>query len=91
MLKLCLNFLFNITGTNQIKKVSFDAVNYRLEYSDFFGQLTRGKMKIRLEKSAVNFLNPAGGKNEKTRQRTLHEKLWLDFYFFTGKNVWISK
>ena len=39
-------------------------------------------MKIRLEKPAVNISNPTGGKNEKTRRRTLHEKLWLDFYFF---------
>ena len=48
-------------------------------------------MKIRLEKPAVNISNPTGGKNEKTRRRTLHEKLWLDFYFFTGNNAWKSK
>ena len=43
-----------------------------LEYSDFFSQWTGGKMKIWLEKSAVNISKLTGGKNEKARQRALH-------------------
>ena len=39
-------------------------------------------MKIRLEKSAVNISNLTGGKNEKVRRGSLHEKLWLDLHFF---------
>ena len=53
----------------------------RLEESDFFSQWTRemrGKMKIRIEKPAVNISNLTGGKNKKARRRTLHEKLRLD-------------
>ena len=53
----------------------------RLEESDFFSQWTRemrGKMKIRIEKTAVNISNLTGGKNKKARRRTLHEKLRLD-------------
>ena len=37
-------------------------------------------MGIRLEKLAVNISKLAGGKNEKPRRGTLHEKLRLDFY-----------
>ena len=37
-------------------------------------------MKIRLEKPVVNISRLAGGKNEKARQRALHEKLRLDLY-----------
>ena len=39
-------------------------------------------MKIRLEKSAVNISNLTGGKNEKARRGSLHEKLRLDLHFF---------
>ena len=39
-------------------------------------------MKIRLEKPAVNISNLKGGKNETARREALHEKLWLDLYFF---------
>ena len=52
----------------------------RLEQSDFFSKGTRGKMKIRLEKFAVNISNFTGGKNEKARRGALHEKLRLDLY-----------
>ena len=48
-------------------------------------------MKIRLEKPAVNISNLTGGKNETARRGALHEKLWLDLYFFTGNNEWKSK
>ena len=39
-------------------------------------------MKIRLEKPAVNISNLTGGQNGKARRGALHEKLWLDLYFF---------
>ena len=39
------------------------------------------KMKIRLEKPAVNISKLTGGKNEKARRGALHEKLRLDLYF----------
>ena len=42
-------------------------------------------MKIRLEKLAVNTSKLTGGKNEKPRRGTLHEKLQLDFYFVYKK------
>ena len=48
-------------------------------------------MKIRLEKPAVNISKLTGGKNEKARRGTLHEKLRLDLYFFTGNSEWKSK
>ena len=54
----------------------------RLELSDFFSQWTRGKMKIRLEKPAVNISNLTGSKNEKARRGALHEKLRLDLFVF---------
>ena len=41
----------------------------RLEQPHFFSQWTGGKMKIRLEKHAVNISKLTGGKNEKARQR----------------------
>ena len=44
----------------------------------FFSQQTGGKMKIRLEKLAVNISRLTGGKNEKPRRGALHEKLRLD-------------
>ena len=40
----------------------------RLELSDFFNQWAGGKMKIRLEKLAVNISKLTGGKNEKPRR-----------------------
>ena len=48
-------------------------------------------MRIRLEKPAVNISNLTGGKKVKARRGALHEKLLLDFYFFTGNNEWKSK
>ena len=48
-------------------------------------------MKIRPEKPAVNISNLTSGKNEKARRGTLHEKLRLDLYSFTGNNEWKSK
>ena len=48
-------------------------------------------MTIRLEKPAVNIWNLTGGKNEKGRRGALHEKLWLDLYFFTGHNEWKTR
>ena len=38
------------------------------------------KMKIRPEKLAVNISNLTGGKNEKARRGSLHEKLRLDLF-----------
>ena len=43
-------------------------------------------MKIRLEKPAVNVSELTGGKNEKPRQGTLHEKFRLDLYFVYRKS-----
>ena len=40
----------------------------RLEQLYFFSQWTREKMKIRLEKPALNISKLTGGKNEKARQ-----------------------
>ena len=37
-------------------------------------------MKIRLEKAAVNISKITGGKNEKARRGSLHEKLRLDLF-----------
>ena len=34
------------------------------------------------EKPAVSISNLTSGKNEKARREALHEKLWLDLYFF---------
>ena len=48
---------------------------------NFFSQWTRGKIKIRLEKPAVNISDLTGGKNEKARRGALHEKIRLDLYF----------
>ena len=45
----------------------------------------RGKMKIRLEKPAMNISKLVGGKNEKARRGPLHEKLWLGLYFVYRK------
>ena len=42
-------------------------------------------MEIRLEKPAVNILKLTGGKNEKARRGTLHEKLRSDLYFVYRK------
>ena len=39
------------------------------------------KVKIWLEKPAVNISKLTGGKNEKARRGALHEKLWLNLYF----------
>ena len=44
-----------------------------------------GKMKIRLEKPAVNISKLTGCKNEKARGGALHEKLRLDLYFVYWK------
>ena len=50
---------------------------------------------MRLEKPAANISRLTGGKNEKPRRGTLHEKLWLDFYlvyrkhWMEIKNNWI--
>ena len=44
-------------------------------------------MKIRLEKPAVNISNLKGGKNETARREALHEKLWLDLYFFLQRTM----
>ena len=41
---------------------------------------------MRLEKPAVNISKLTGGKNEKPRRGTLHEKLWLDLYFVYRKH-----
>ena len=41
---------------------------------------------MRIEKPALNISKLTGGKNEKPRQGTLHEKLWLDLYFAYRKN-----
>ena len=57
-------------------------LGHRLEQLDFFSQSTIGKMKIRLEKLAVNISDLRGGKNDKARRGALHEKLRLDLYFF---------
>ena len=52
-------------------------------------------MKMRLEKPTVNISKLTGGKNEKPRRGTLHEKRWLDLYFVYSKhwmeikNKWI--
>ena len=46
----------------------------------------RAKMKMRLEKPIVNISKLTGGKNEKPRRGTLHEKLWLDLYFVYRKH-----
>ena len=62
----------------------------RLELSDFFSQWTRGKMKIRLEKPAVNISNLTGSKNEKARRGALHEKLRLDLFFFFYREQWME-
>ena len=43
-------------------------------------------MKIRLEKPAMNISKLTGGKNEKAKRGTLHEKLWLDLYFVYRKH-----
>ena len=43
-------------------------------------------MKIRPEKPTVNISKLTGGKNEKARRGTLHEKLWLDLYFVYWKH-----
>ena len=49
-------------------------------------------MKIRLEKPAVNISKPTGGKNEKPRRGTLHEKLRLNInILLTGNTEWKSK
>ena len=48
-------------------------------------------MKIRLEKPAVNISKLTGGKNEKARRGTLHEKRRLDLYFVSGNIEWKSK
>ena len=40
-----------------------------------------GKIKIRLEKPAVNISELTGHKNEKARRGALNEKLRLDLYF----------
>ena len=53
--------------------------------ADFFSQWTGGKMKIRLEKPAVNISKLTGSKNEKARRRALHEKLRIDLYFVYRK------
>ena len=58
----------------------------RLEESDFLSQWTRRKMKIRLEKPAVNISKFTGGKNEKLRRVALREKLQLDLYFIYSKH-----
>ena len=42
-----------------------------LEYLDFFSQGTGGKMKIRLEKPAVNISELTSDKNEKSRPGAL--------------------
>ena len=60
-------------------------LDVRLEQSDFFSQWMGAKMKIRLEKPAVNISKFTGGKNEKPRRGALHEKLWLDLYFVNRK------
>ena len=52
------------------------------------------KMKIRLEKPAVNISKLTGGKNEKPRRGALFEKLRLNLYFvilLTGNIEWKSK
>ena len=43
-------------------------------------------MKIRLEKPAVNISKLKGGKNDKVRRGTLHEKFRLDLYFVCRKH-----
>ena len=52
---------------------------------DFFSHWTGGKVKIWIEKSAVNTLKPTGGKNQKAWQAVLHGKPWLDLYFVYRK------
>ena len=44
------------------------------------------RLKIRLEKLAVNISKLMGGKNEKPRRGVSHEKLWLDLYFVYRKH-----
>ena len=44
-----------------------------------------GKIKIRLEKPAVNISKLTDGKNEKSRRGALHERLRLDSYFVYRK------
>ena len=44
-----------------------------------------GKIKIRLEKPAVNNSKLTGGKSEKVRRGALHEKFWLDLTFVYRK------
>ena len=58
----------------------------RQEQSDFFGQRTGGKIKIGLEKPAMNISKLTRGKSEKPRWGALHEKLWLDLYFVYRKH-----
>ena len=58
----------------------------RLEQSDFFSQWTEGKMKIRLEKPAVNNFKVYAQQNEKPGWWVLCEKLQLDFYFVYRKH-----
>ena len=41
---------------------------------------------MQLEKPTVNISKLTGGKNEKPRRGTLHEKLWLDLYFVYRKH-----
>ena len=43
-------------------------------------------MEIRLEKPAVNISKLGGGKNEKARRETLHEKLRADLYLVYRKH-----
>ena len=59
--------------------------DWRPKQSDFFIQWTRRKMKIPLERHAVNISKLMGGKNEKARREALHENLRLDLYFVYRK------
>ena len=63
-----------------------DIHSNKLEQSNFFSQSTGGKIKIRLEKRAVNISKITGGKTEKFRRGPLHEKLRLDLYFVYKKH-----
>ena len=59
----------------------------RLEYSDFFSQWIEGKMKIRLEKPAVNISKLTGGKNQKTRKLGFTWKTLVRFIFCLQKTL----